>query len=130
MRRQLRSGNEDSSREGVGAVHTRRTLLTSEWTADVATLETAIGQFTVDRALANDCQVVFFETPGDGQLHVNVTHEHQTKSVAGWAGPAKQSDGFVHNRRFADAPPSEMIRQIRKMVFAERDRSGNTGSVE
>jgi len=98
--------------------------------ADVATLEMAIGQFTVDRALANDCQVVFFETPGDGQLHVNVTHEHQTKSVPGWAGPAKQSDGFVHNRRFADAPPSEMIRHIRKMVFAERDRSGNAGSVE
>ena len=124
MSRQLRIGDGTNGREGVGAVWTRHNLLTSEWAADVEKLETAIAEFTVNRTLANDCQVVFFEVAGDGQLHVNVKHEHQTRAVPGWSGPAKLTDGFVHNRRFADAPPSQVIRHIRNMVFAERALSG------
>src|SRR5216684_938804 len=60
---------------GAKAVTTTHKLLTSSWTADVETLETAIGRFTRRRRLANDCQIVFFEIAGDGQLHVNVTHQ-------------------------------------------------------
>src|SRR5688572_8213537 len=100
-------------------VTTTRKLLTDSWTADVEALETAVGRFTTDRSLTNDCQVVFFEI-GDGRLHVNVTHRYQTRAVRGWAGPASLREGFVHNRTFGDAPPGEMVRQIRDMVFAER----------
>jgi hypothetical protein len=101
------------------AVTSRHKLLTSSWTADVETFERAIGRFTLDRPLANDCHVVFFEVPGDGQLHVNVTHQHQTMAVRGWAGPARLPDGFLHNRRFDDTPPRQIIRHIRDMVFAD-----------
>lgn len=120
MGRQLRIGNGNGGREGASAVTTRHKLLTSSWTSDVETLETAIGRFTADRPLANDCQVVFFEIPRDSHLHVNVTHEHQTMAVRGWAGPARLPDGFVHNRRFGDTPPNQIIRHIRDMVFAAR----------
>src|SRR5882672_11531493 len=88
--------------DGARLVTTDHKLLTSAWTADVATLETAIGQATVRRPLTNDCHVVFFEIPGDDDLHVNVTHQHPTMNVRGWAGPARLPDGFVHNRRFGD----------------------------
>ena len=121
MGRRLRIGNGNRGRDGAGAVTTKHRLLTSSWKADVARLETAIGRFTADRPLANDCQVVFFEVAGDGLLHVNVTHRHATMAVPGWAGPGRLPDGFVHNRRFGDTPPSQMIRHIRDMVFAERD---------
>jgi len=130
MHRQLRLGSrshespadsfENDGREGASAVTTKHKLLTSAWTADVETLENAIGRFAADRPLANDCHVVFFEIAGDGQLHVNVTHEHATIGVRGWAGPARLPDGFVHNRRFGDTATSQMIRHIRNMVFAER----------
>jgi hypothetical protein len=109
---------EKGGREGAGVVTTRHTLRTNSWTADVETLETAIGRLTVDRPIANDCQVVFFEIAGDDQLHVNVTHQHATVAVRGWAGPARLPDGFVHNRRFGDATPTQMIRQIRNMICA------------
>lgn len=114
MSRQSRIG------ERARAVMTKHKLLTSSWTADVDTLETAIGRFPTDGRLANDCQVVFFEIAGDAQLHVNVTHQHATMAVRGWAGPGKLPDGFVHNRRFSDTPPDQMIRHIRDMVFASR----------
>jgi hypothetical protein len=104
--------------EGAKAVTTTHTLLTSSWTADVEALETAIGRFTAHRRLANDCQIVFFEIAGDGQLHVNVTHQYSTMPVRGWAGPARLPGGFVHNRRFGDTPPIQIIRHIRDMVFA------------
>ena len=109
---------EKGGREGAGVVTTRHTLRTSSWTADVETLETAIGQLSVDRPMSNDCQVVFFEIAGDDQLHVNVTHQRPTKSVRGWAGPAALPAGFVHNRRFGNTTPSRMIRQIRDMIWA------------
>jgi hypothetical protein len=109
---------EKGGREGAGVVTTRHTLRTKSWTADVETLETAIGRLTVDRPIANDCQVVFFEIAGDDQLHVNVTHQHPTVAVRGWAGPARLPDGFVHNRRFGDTTPTQMIRQIRNMICA------------
>jgi hypothetical protein len=109
---------EKGGREGPGVVTTRHTLRTKSWTADVETLETAIGRLTVDRPIANDCQVVFFEIAGDDQLHVNVTHQHPTVAVRGWAGPARLPDGFVHNRRFGDTTPTQMIRQIRNMICA------------
>lgn len=104
--------------DGAGAVTSRHALLTSSWTADVATMENAIGRFTADRPLANGCQVVFFEIAGDGDLHVNVTHQRATKARRGWAGPARVPDGFVHNRRFGNTPPERIVRHIRDMVFA------------
>lgn len=99
---------------------TRHKLLTDSWTADVETLETGVGRFTSARPLLNHCQVVFFEIAGDDDLHVNVTHQHETIPVRGWAGPGRLPDGFVNNRRFADAPPSTILRHVRDMVYAAR----------
>jgi hypothetical protein len=118
MKMLSRRAFENGGREGAGVVTTRHTLRTSSWTADVETLETAIGRLTADRPLADDCQVVFFEIAGDHQLHVNVTHQRPALAVDGWAGPARVADGFVHNRRFGDTTPSRMIRDIRAMIFA------------
>jgi hypothetical protein len=101
-------------------ITTTHNLLTMSWTADVAALETAIGRFRPDQSAPNDCRVVFFEIVRDADLHVNVTHQHQTKGVRGWAGPASLPEGFVHNRTFGDTPPSQIARQIREMVFAAR----------
>jgi hypothetical protein len=101
-------------------VKTKHKLVTDSWTADVEALETAVGRFEEGRTLPNDCQVVFFELGGDGHLHVNVTHKYQTTGVIGWAGPASLHEGFVHNQRFGDTPPRQILRQIRDMVFAER----------
>jgi hypothetical protein len=111
---------DNSGLDDARVVTTNHKLLTSAWTADVTTLETAIGQFTARRPLANPCHVVFFEIAGDGELHVNVTHQHPTTEVRGWAGPARLPDGFVHNRRFGDTAPAQMLRHIRDMVFAAR----------
>jgi hypothetical protein len=128
MHRQLRIGSslyepanslESRSGEPVGPVTTRHKLLTSSWTVDVETLGKAVGRFTGDRPAANHCQVVFFESPVDSQLHVNVTHQHPTIAVRGWAGPARLPDGFLHKRRFDDGPRLQIIRHIRDMVFAE-----------
>lgn len=105
---------------GPMAITTEHQLLTSSWTAQVEALETAVGRFKADRPLTNDCQVMFFEIVGDRQLHVNVTHRYSTRPVGGWAGPGTVAGGFVHNRRFSNAQPSQMIRHIRDMVFAAR----------
>jgi hypothetical protein len=102
------------------AITTTSKLLTSAWATDVEAAETAVGRFRADHAARNDCQVVFFEMVSDGQLHVNVTHKHLTRSVRGWAGPASLPQGFVHNRRFNDAQTGQIVRQVREMVFAER----------
>jgi hypothetical protein len=99
---------------------TRHKLLTNSWTADVETLETGVGRFTSARPLLNHCQVVFFEIAGDDDLHVNVTHQHETIPVRGWAGPGRLPDGFVNNRRFGDTPPSTILRHVRDMVYAAR----------
>jgi hypothetical protein len=50
-----------------------------------------------------------------------VTHQYSTMPVRGWAGPARLPGGCVHNRRFGDTPPIQIIRHIRDMVFAVRD---------
>jgi hypothetical protein len=110
-----------AGRAGAGAVTTTHKLLTRSWTADVEAVETAIGRLTAARPLAHDCHVVLFEIAGDGHLHVNVTHQHPTMPMRGWAGPARLPGGFVHNRRFGDTPPNQIIRHIRDMVFAVRD---------
>ncbi len=102
------------------AITTRHTLLTGSWNTDVATLETAIGHFKSDGRSRNDCEVVFFEVARDGHLHCNVTHAHRTKAVRGWAGPASVPRGFLHNRTFANTPPTLMLRQIKDMVLAAR----------
>jgi hypothetical protein len=102
------------------AITTKHTLLTGDWTADVAVLETAIGRFKADGRSRNDCQVTFFEIVNDGHLHVNVTHRLATKEVRGWAGPANVAGGFLHNRTFDDTAPPRMLRQIRDMVLAAR----------
>jgi hypothetical protein len=83
-------------------------------------MEIAIGRFTVDRPLTNECQVMFFEMDHDAHLHVNVTHKHLTKAATGWAGPGAVADGFVHNRRFGDTQQSQIVRHIRDMVFADQ----------
>jgi hypothetical protein len=107
-------------RGGDKSVTSKHRLLTGAWTLDVQTLETAIGLFTANRPLSNECHVALFEIAGDRELHVNVTHHHRTEGVRGWAGPAHMPEGFVHNRRFGDTTPNTMIRQIRDMVFAAR----------
>jgi hypothetical protein len=101
-------------------ITTTRNLLTRSWTADVDTLEPAIRRLTSHRPLTNACRVALFEVAGDGDLHVNVTHHHQTAAVKGWAGPAVLPQGFVHNRTFGDVPPAEIVRRIREMVFSAR----------
>jgi len=108
-------------RRRVGSLSSAHKLLTGSWTSDVEAMETAIGRFKIGkRPSTNDCRIVFFEIPHDAGLHVNVTHSHATKQVAGWSGPADTADGFVHNRVFSDALPAEIMRHIREMVFAAR----------
>ena len=102
------------------SITTTRNLLTGSWTADVDAVERAIGRLTSPRRLANDCRVALFEVVGDGNLHVNVTHRHQTQAPSGWAGPAVMPQGFVHNRTFGEMPPSQIVRHIRAMVFSTR----------
>jgi len=97
---------------------TRHVLLTGSWTAEVETMETAVGAFASARWLANPCHVVFFEVVGDGDLHVSVWHERATKAVRGWAGPVNVSGGFVNSRRFGATQPREILRHIHDMVFA------------
>jgi hypothetical protein len=104
------------------AITTRQNLLTDSWTADVAILKAAVRNFEPEGA-QNDCQVAFFEIVQDRNLHVNVTHKDQTKTVRGWAGPGSVPEGFVHNRTFGDTQPSQIIRQLRKMVCASRPRA-------
>ena len=118
------SGRRPSSQYGLRgdamAISARHQLLSDAWTADVEDLESAIGRFEPDPNGPNNCEVVFFEIAGDGNLHCNVTHRHATRTVSGWAGPGHVPEGFVHNRRFADTPQRDMIRHIRDMVFAAR----------
>jgi hypothetical protein len=112
---------QDDRRGGAMGISARHQLLSnSRRTADVERLESVIRRFKAGPDVANNCEVVFFEMVGDEHLHCNVTHPHATKSVAGWAGPGHVPHGFVHNRRFGDAPHSEVLRQIRDMVFAAR----------
>ena len=99
-------------------ITTTRNLLTGSWNIDVEKLETAIRQFKLDGARKDDCHVAFFEIARDRDLHVNVTHAHETITASGWAGPAKLSEGFVHNRRFGGTALSQIVRDIREMVFA------------
>ena|SRR2546428_12329731 len=99
-------------------IRTTRKLLTGSWNADVEKLETAVRQFKSAPTQKNDCHVAFFEIARDRDLHVNVTHAHETIGVSGWAGPAKLAEGFVHNRRFGGTAPSQIVRHIRDMVFA------------
>jgi hypothetical protein len=101
-------------------VTTQHRLLTNTWTSDVQALETAIQGFGARRAVTNDCRVVLFEVGHDVDLHVNVTHNHETRSVRGWAGPGTVPDGFVNNRTFGKGTPSRIAGHIRDMVFAER----------
>lgn len=97
-----------------------RNLLRRSWTADVAALKMAIRRLTSRRPLTNDCRVALFEVIGDGNLHVNVTHRHQTQAPREWAGPAVLPQGFVNNRTFCDMPPNQTVRHIREMVFSAR----------
>lgn len=113
-----------SSRNGRGnlmGISARHQLLgNSSRAADVRDLEAAIGRFTFEPNVTNQCEVVLFEIEGDAHLHCNVTHRQATKSVGGWAGPGSVPDGFVHNRRFRDMPQDDILRHIRAMVFAPR----------
>ncbi len=105
----------------VGTGSSRQQLLThSRRTAAVEKLERAVGDFTADASVANNCAIAVFEIVGDEYIHCNVTHQHLTKTVTGWAGPGHVAQGFVHNRRFADTPHRDMVRHIRDMAFAAR----------
>jgi hypothetical protein len=110
----------DARSPEMGIITTTHQLLTQSWKVDVEALETAIGRFTSHRRVTNDCRIALFEVVGDGNLHVNVTHRHQTQGVRGWAGPAVLRQGFVHNRTFGDMPLNEIVRHIREMVFSAR----------
>ena len=101
-------------------LRTTRKLTTESWTEDVQIVEAAISRFSEDRAVTNNCQVALFETGRDDHLHVNVTHRFATRTACGWAGPARMPGGFVHNRRFRNARPTEIIRCVREMVYASR----------
>lgn len=97
-------------------------LLTKAWVDDVSLVMAAIRQFTARRTLQNGCRVVLFELAGDRELHVNVTHDHHTASLAGWSGPGITPDGFVHNRRF-DRTERAIARHILDMICAPRHRA-------
>ena len=101
------------------AITTAHKLLSDSWTEAVAIMETAVRRFRADHAPSNACQVVLFEMACDPQLHVNVTHEHLTKSVPGWAGPGALPQGFVHNRTFSESQATDrIVSHIRDMIFA------------
>jgi len=102
--------------------HTRvqHTLLTDAWTTNVRTLETAIRDFGMPAGHAIEYQVSMFEVTGDPHLHVNVTHQQETKPVKGWAGPGVTAAGFVHNRTFDAMSTDRILHDIRRMVFAPR----------
>lgn len=110
----------DGRGKGAVAISLKHRLVGDSWTADVKALESAIGRFRTDGNLTNNCEVVCFEIAGDEHLHVNVTHRYPTMAVSGWSGPGRMAGGYVHNRRFRDAPQSEMIRQVRDIIFATR----------
>ena len=117
----LHDGSQHAGRgDGAVAISARHQRLSDSWTADVESLEGAIGRFRTDGNLTNYCEVVCFEIAGDGHLHVNVTHRYATKRVKGWAGPGTMLNGFVYNRRFDDSSQAEMIRHVRDMIFATR----------
>ena len=102
-------------------IKTSHNLLTDSWTHGVHVIEEAIGRFAARGDVANDCQVALFEIVRDDHLHVNVTHQCATRTMRGWAGPAILRSGFVYNRTFGDTQPSDIIRHIRRMVFAARN---------
>jgi hypothetical protein len=101
-------------------ITTTRNLRTGLWKAEVDALEVAIGRLKSRGSQTDDCRVALFEVIGDGNLHVNVTHQHQTSAPNGWAGPAVLPQGFVHNRTFGDVPPNQIVRHIREMVYSAR----------
>jgi len=111
---------QNRRRAGATAVSARHIHIGDAWTTRVKALEAVIRSFRPDGPLANSCEVVFFEIPGDEHLHVNVTHKYATKVVSGWAGPGTIPDGFVHSRTFRDTPHSEIVQHIRNMVCAPR----------
>ncbi|HEX4347550.1 MAG TPA: hypothetical protein VHZ73_08255 [Vicinamibacterales bacterium] len=101
-------------------ITTQHKLLTHDWTSDVRAIEAAIDKFPAGHPPSNDCRVVLFEIAQDRDLHVNVTHSHETKPVKGWAGPGGVPDGFVNNRTFGGSSPERIAGHIRDMVFAAR----------
>jgi hypothetical protein len=106
--------------ERTGRLTSTRRLLSASWAADVDAIETAMQRFATGHPLAGNCVVAFFEIAADEKLHVNVTHQHLTKEIRGWAGPASTADGFVTNRTFATIPTTQIARHVRDMVFAGR----------
>lgn len=122
--RSAQAGADHSHTLLAMGITTTHKLLTGDWTSDVETVERGIGRFKPDDSTKNDCQVVLFEIVRDIRLHVNVTHRHETRAPAGWAGPASLREGFVHNRTFGDMPARQIVRHIREMVFAERVHAG------
>ena len=102
-------------------ITTTQNLLTSCWRADVDNMEAAIRHFPSDLSSDDRCHIAFFEVPRDKELHVNVIHSQRTKPVRGWAGPADRPEGFVHNRRFDEQAPNQIVGFIRDMVFAATD---------
>jgi hypothetical protein len=107
-----------TSAPAAGQLTSTRRLLGGTWAACVDAVETAMWRFKAEHPLASDCNVAFFEVAADETLHINVTHQHVTRAISGWAGPGRTSDGFVHNRIFAPASKVQVVRHVRDMVFA------------
>jgi|SRR5689334_24217781 hypothetical protein len=106
-------------RTGAGRLSSTRSRLSASWDADVDAIEQEIWRMTDEHPLSSDCTVAYFEIATDQKLHVNVTHQRQTREIRGWAGPARTADGFVHNRTFAAMPPPQIVRRVREMIFAD-----------
>ena len=102
------------------SISTTHNLVARSWTVEVEILKTAIKRFASRRLTTNECRIALFEVAGDADLHVNVTHRHQTQAARGWVGPAVLRQGFVHNRRFGAIPPNEIVRHISEMVLSKR----------
>jgi len=106
-------------RTRTGRLSSTRSPLSVSWDADVDAIEQEIWRMTDAQPLSSDCTVAYFEIATDQKLHVNVTHQHQTREIRGWAGPAHTPDGFVHNRTFAAMPAPQIVRHVREMIFAD-----------
>jgi len=112
---------ETHTRHGrAGRFSLTRNLTGGSWNACVDAIGTALWRIKDPDALVSDCTMAFFDTTADEALHVNVTHQHRTKRIAGWAGPGQTADGFVYNRRFGHVPTPQILRDVRDMVFAAR----------
>ena len=102
-----------------GRLSLSRDLTGESWTACVNAVGRALWRVEDQHRLASDCTMAFFDSAADKALHVNVTHSHPTKRISGWTGPGRTAGGFVYNRTFAATLPTQILRHVRDMAFAD-----------